>query len=85
MNTHLKQTPLPTPSLSLFTKNFSDGTHEINDQSTPTPTFGSLGLQDNFETEPIQQDSTQFHLYEIEQPKVRILIFHFISIMFFYS
>jgi len=47
MNTHLKQTPLPTPSLSFLTKNFNDGTHEIDHNSMTTPTFGSLGLQND--------------------------------------
>ncbi|CAF1420563.1 unnamed protein product [Rotaria sordida] len=57
MDTRLKQTPFPSPSLSFFTKNFNDGTPEMDTDSTITPTFQSLGLQNDLEIERINQSA----------------------------
>jgi hypothetical protein len=78
MDTRLKKTPLPTPSLLFLNKNFSDGTHETHDISENAPTFGSLGLENDFEPESIGQSLTELRLHEKQlQRKVRILIFYF--------
>ncbi len=76
MNTRLKQTPFPVPSFSFLTKNFNDGTHEIDDKSIIIPSFGSLGLQDDFEAEPIDESLKEFRSDENQEQKVRILIIY---------
>jgi hypothetical protein len=85
MNTRLKRTPLPTPSLSFLTKNFSDGLNDLDENSKTKPTFDSLGLQNDLETEPFDQTSIKFGLYENQQQKVRIFIISFIFIIIFYE
>ncbi|CAF2752152.1 unnamed protein product [Rotaria sp. Silwood2] len=70
MDTRLKQTPFPSPSLSFFTKNFNDGTHEINTTSTNAPTFQSLGLQNDFEIERLNQLAAKVHSNEQQQRKI---------------
>lgn len=55
MDTHLKKTPLPVPTLTLFTKNFSDGTAVKESDGTEAPTFRSLGLQHDLDTEATVQ------------------------------
>jgi len=85
MDTRLKKTPLPTPSFLFLNKNFSDGSDETYDNSPITPSFGSLGLQNDLETEPMNQSSTELRLHEKQQQrKVRILIFYFIFIIIYY-
>ncbi|CAF0866356.1 unnamed protein product [Rotaria sordida] len=69
MDTRLKQTPFPSPSLSFFTKNFNDGTPEIDTDSTIKPTFQSLGLQNDFEIERINQSPTKIHSDEKQQQR----------------
>lgn len=69
MDTHLKKTPLPIPSLSVLTKNFSDGTHKTNDNICIGPTFGSLGLQHNLETEPSNPSSKELRLHEKQRQR----------------
>ncbi|CAF1500639.1 unnamed protein product, partial [Rotaria sp. Silwood1] len=68
MDTRLKQTPFPSPSLSFFTKNFNDGTPEMDTDSTITPTFQSLGLQNDLEIERFNQ-SAKVHSDEKQQQR----------------
>jgi hypothetical protein len=70
MNTLLKQTPLPTPSLSFINKNFSDGNNETQDNSPTAPTFISLGLQNDLQSESPDPSSTRLRLDEKQQRKV---------------
>jgi len=78
MDTRLKQTPLPTPSLLFLNKNFSDGTHEIDGDSKIAPTFDALGLQNDLETERIDRSPRELRLHEKQQQrKVRIINFLF--------
>ncbi|CAF1287878.1 unnamed protein product [Adineta steineri] len=67
MNTQLKQTPLPNPSLSFLHKNFNDGIHETDDNSSVTATFSSLGLQNDLETESVDPSTTELHSNEKQQ------------------
>ncbi|CAF1178986.1 unnamed protein product [Adineta steineri] len=67
MNTQLKQTPLPNPSLSFLHKNFNDGIHETDDNSSVTATFSSLGLQNDLETESADPPTTELHSNEKQQ------------------
>ncbi|CAF0792029.1 unnamed protein product [Adineta steineri] len=69
MNTQLKQTPLPNPSLSFLHKNFNDGIHETDDNSSVTATFSSLGLQNDLETESVDPSTTELHSNEKQQQK----------------
>jgi len=79
MDTHLKQTPLPIPSLAFLAKNFSDGTREIDDNSSMAPTFGSLGLANDLEIEPFDKSSARLRLHEKQkQREVQIFIFYLI-------
>ena len=80
MDTRLKQTPLPIPSLAFLTKNFNDGTHETDNNAKMTHRFGSLGLKNYLEAEPIDQ-SLALRLNEKHQQIVRIFIFYLISII----
>ncbi len=80
MNTYLKQTPLPSPSLGFLTKNFSDGTNEMDDNSSPKPTFDTLGLQNDLEIEHDDQPPTKLRSYG---KKVRIFLFFSIFILIF--
>ena len=76
MNTCLKKTPLPDPSLSLFTKNFSDGNHETDTNSTIVPTFQSLGAPSALQTGPDDQLAVKIRLNENQQRKVRLLFIY---------
>ncbi|CAF1084205.1 unnamed protein product [Adineta steineri] len=69
MNTQLKQTPLPNPSLSFLHKNFNDGIHETDDNSSVTATFSSLGLQNDLEIETVDPSTTELHSNEKQQQK----------------
>ncbi len=84
MNTRLKETPLPTSSLSFLTTNLTDDTHETNDNSTIKPTLGSVGTYHDLQTEPIDPLSTELRLHEKQQEQnVRRWIFCCISIIIF--
>jgi hypothetical protein len=69
MDTRLKQTPLPAPSLSFLTKNFNDGTYEIKYHSESTPSFEALGLQHDLENEPLDQFPKEARLHEKQQQR----------------
>ncbi len=78
MDTRFKQTPLPIPSLSFLTKNFSDGTHETETHPSIAPSFDTLGLQNAPSTEPTKPPSTKFRLQATAKTqKVREIIFSF--------
>ncbi|CAF3372606.1 unnamed protein product [Rotaria sp. Silwood1] len=70
MNTLLKQTPFPSPSLSSFTKNFNDGTPETDTDSIDKPTFQSLGLQNDFEIERINQSAPKDYSNKKQQRNI---------------
>jgi hypothetical protein len=76
MDTRLKKTPLPAPSLSFLTKNFNDDTQEIKYHSDSTPAFETLGLQQNdLEYESLDQFPTEPPLHEKQrQRKVRSFV-----------
>lgn len=83
MDTRLKQTPLPTPCSTFLHKNFSDGDRETQYNSKAAPTFGSLGLQNDPETESTDEFSTEPRLHEKQrQRKVLIIGFFFLSFSF---
>jgi hypothetical protein len=78
MNTHQKQTPLPTQSSSSTNSN---GNPDITGNTSSLPTFVSRGPQTDFETQSANPSSTQIRYYEKQQPQVRIfyILLHFYS------
>lgn len=76
MDTRLRQTPFPIPSLAFLSKNFSDGEHEATGDHFLAPSFGSLGLQHGPETVSASSSPTSLRIQEKQrQRKVRSLIF----------
>ena len=78
MNTYLKQTPLPTPSLGFLTRNFSDGTNEMDDNSSRKPIFDTFGLQNDLDIEHDDQRPIKLRSH---RKKVRIFLFFSIFIL----
>ena len=71
MDTRLKQTPLPNPSLLFLTKNFNDGTYEPDDSSVTTATFSSLGLGNDVDIQSGVSSSRDAQANDRKQDKVR--------------
>ena len=69
MDTRLRQTPFPIPSLAFLSKNFSDGEHEATDDQLLRPSFGSLGLQHGPETETFDLSPTRLRIQEKQRQR----------------
>lgn len=69
MDTRLRQTPFPIPSLAFLTKNFSDGEHEATAHQLLAPSFGSLGLQHGPETNPVDLSPTRLRIQEKQRQR----------------
>ncbi|UJR16167.1 hypothetical protein I4U23_003077 [Adineta vaga] len=69
MNTHQKQTPFPTPSLLFLNKNFNDGAPEIDNDSTITPSFSSLGLDNDLDVKTSAHSTLETRLNDKLQQK----------------
>ena len=76
MDTRLRQTPFPIPSLAFLTKNFSDGDREATEDKFLAPSFSSLGLQHEPSSESTDLTPTGLRIREKQrQRKVHSLIF----------
>ncbi|CAF2138188.1 unnamed protein product [Rotaria magnacalcarata] len=64
MDTLLKRTPFPKPSISFYIKNFNDGAEETDINSTAPPTFRSLGLENDLDLDQPHVLSTRTHSNE---------------------
>lgn len=80
MDTRLRQTPFPIPSLAFLSKNFNDGEHEATDDQLLAPSFGSLGLKHGPETETFDPSPTRHRIQEKQrQRKVFAIILSSLS------
>ncbi|CAM4906437.1 unnamed protein product [Rotaria socialis] len=69
MDTLLKRTPFPKPSISFYIKNFNDGTEETDVNSAAPPTFQSLGLENDLDLDQTNELSARTHSNEKREQK----------------
>jgi hypothetical protein len=72
MNTLLKKTPFPKPSISLLTRNFNDGIHAYDNDRPSVPTFDSLGLTNDLELHPTSESFIKSRLETRQQRPVSV-------------